>query len=39
MLRKLLFIAAILAVWYWIESDIRNMCGDNAACIHASLGE
>ncbi len=36
---RLAIVAAILtiAAWHNIESDIREACGENQACIAASL--
>lgn len=35
--RAAIFAAIILYGWYALEQDIRETCGDNEACIEASL--
>ena len=32
-----LVVLAVLGAWYLLESDIRDTCADDEACIAASL--
>ena len=32
-----LVVLAVLGAWYLLDSDIRDTCGGNEACIAASL--